>query len=78
MITGAQIRAARALLAWSAHTCAERCGLTRNTVQRLEREDGVPATRAQTLLDLQRAFEAQGVVFIGTPEDGPGVRLFRR
>jgi transcriptional regulator with XRE-family HTH domain len=78
MITGGQIRAARALLNWSAQTCADQCGVTRNTIQRLEQAESVPATRAQTLLELQRAFEAHGVVFIGTPEDGPGVRLFQR
>lgn len=78
MITGAQLRAARALLRWSAKETAERTGIALTTVQRLEQQDGMPGGRAQTLFDLQRAFEAAGVEFIGTPDDAPGVRLVRR
>jgi transcriptional regulator with XRE-family HTH domain len=78
VITGAQLRAARALLRWSAKETAERTGIALTTVQRLEQQDGMPGGRAQTLFDLQRAFEAAGVEFIGTPDDAPGVRLVRR
>jgi hypothetical protein len=52
-------------------------GLARNTVERLEGYDGIPPSRSQTLVDLQRVFEAAGIEFIGTPEEGPGVRLWR-
>ncbi len=69
------MRAARALLRWSAKVAAERSGVALTTVQRLEQEDGLPGGRAQTLFDLQRAFEAAGVEFIGSPDDRPGVRL---
>jgi transcriptional regulator with XRE-family HTH domain len=78
MIGGRQIRAARGLLGWSATTLADRSGVTRFTIQRLEQHDGVPPSRSQTLEDIQRAFEAAGVEFTGTPDDGPGVRLVRR
>ena len=75
MITGAQIRAARGLLAWTASDLADRVGLARHTIQRLEQTDGLPASRSHTLADIKRVFEEAGVEFIGTPEDGPGVRL---
>jgi len=75
VITGAQLRAARALLRWSARETAERSGVALTTVQRLEQEDGLPGGRAQTLFDLQRTLEAGGVEFIGSPDDAPGVRL---
>jgi transcriptional regulator with XRE-family HTH domain len=75
MITGAQIRAARALLRWSARDLAERADVGLATVQRLEIEEGVPAGRAHTLVKLQHAMEAAGVEFIGTPDDRPGVRM---
>jgi len=75
MVCGAQIRAARALLNWSAEALAEAVGVTRQTVQRLEQHQGVPPSRSQTLEQIQRAFEAAGVEFVGTPDDGPGVRL---
>lgn len=77
MITGAQLRAARALLRWSARETAERSGMALTTVQRLEQQDGLPGGRAQTLFDLQKVFESAGVEFIGTPDEGPGVRLVR-
>jgi len=75
LIIGAQIRAARALLNWSASEVADKFGSTRNTIQRLEQAEGVPSTKLQTILELKRVFEDAGIEFIGTPEDNPGVRL---
>jgi transcriptional regulator with XRE-family HTH domain len=75
MITAAQIRAARALLRWSGQEAAARSGVSLPTVKRLELMEGVPASRSKTLQGLQHAFEAAGVEFIGSPDDGPGVRL---
>ena len=76
MITGDQIRAARAILGWSAEEAALRAATTRQTIQRLEQHAGVPPSRTKTLGDLQQAFEAAGVEFVGTAEEGPGVRLW--
>ncbi len=78
MITGVQIRAARGLLDWSAQDAAEKSGLTRETVQRLERSSDIPPSRTQSLVDLKKAFEDAGVEFIGGPGDGPGVRLWKK
>jgi transcriptional regulator with XRE-family HTH domain len=78
MLTGQQIRAARALLGWSAAQTAEKASATRQTIQRLEQHEGVPPSRSQTLIDLKRAFETAGIEFVGTPEEGPGVRLWRK
>ena len=75
MLTGSQIRAARALLNWNASDVAEKIGVTRQTILRLEQSDGVPASKTQTMLALQKVFEEGGVEFIGSPEDRPGVRL---
>lgn len=77
MITAAQIRAARAMLRWTGQDAAEKSGVSLPTIKRLEQMDGVPLSRSQTLLDIQRAFEAAGVEFIGSPDDAPGVRLVR-
>ena len=78
MITGAQIRAARGLMSWSAAELAAVSGTNRFTIQRLEQTNGVPASRTQTLLDIKAAFEAAGVEFIGTPDNDPGVKLKTR
>jgi transcriptional regulator with XRE-family HTH domain len=75
MIVGAQLRAARALLNWSASDVAEKCLSTRNTIQRLEQSEGIPSTKIQTLVAIKSLFEEAGVEFIGTPDHGPGVRL---
>jgi hypothetical protein len=64
------------LVRWSAEDAAKRAGVTKKTVERLEQHEGVPPSRSQTLMDLQRAFEAAGIEFVGTPEEGPGVRLW--
>ena len=75
MLSSAQIRAARGLLKWTAAELAEQSGTNRFTIQRLEQSEGVPPSRSQTLIDIKRAFEEAGVEFIGTPDNGPGVRL---
>ena len=74
MLTGVQIRSARAALGWSANRLAELSGVSLRTLMRLEQSHGVPPSRASTLLEIQRTFEAAGIEFIGTPDDGPGLR----
>ncbi len=78
MITSDQIRAARAMLRWSGKDLAEKTGLGFSTLMRLESLEGVPGTHAKTLETIEKTFEAEGIQFIGTPEDGPGVRLFAK
>ncbi len=75
MITGPQIRAARALLNWSAADLAEKVAATRQTIFRLEQAEGVPSTKIQTILSIVAAFEEAGIEFIGTPDDCPGVLI---
>lgn len=75
MISGIQIRAARGILRWSLKDLAEASGVSLPTIQRIELQDGVPSTKAQTLIDIREALENAGVEFIGTPENGPGVRI---
>jgi hypothetical protein len=41
----------------------------------LEAADGVPSGRSTTLLGVQTALEAAGIEFIGSPMDGPGIRI---
>jgi transcriptional regulator with XRE-family HTH domain len=77
MLTGLQIRAARAALGWSAAALAKEAGVALKTITRFEQVDGVPPSRSSTLADIQRALEAAGIEFIGAPEDGPGIRLRR-
>lgn len=75
MITGLQIRAARACLRWSVNRLSEEANVAVRTISRLEEVDGVPPSRSSTLNDVQKAFENAGVEFIGGADDSPGVRI---
>ena len=75
MITSAQIRAARALLNWSRAELAHESGIGLSSMLRLESAEGIPGSHFTTLEAIKKAFEEAGVEFIGTPDDGPGVRL---
>jgi hypothetical protein len=55
---------------------AERSGVSLPTIHRFEAVDGVPPSRSSTLLDVKAALEAAGIEFIGTAEEGPGIRLW--
>ena len=75
MISSAQLRAARALLRWSALDLAEKSRVGVATIRRIELTDGIPSSNARTLDSLLKTLEIAGIEFIGTPEDAPGVRL---
>ena len=75
MISGAQVRAASALLDWSIKDLSEHSNVSVPTIQRLERQHGLISSQPRTVIDLQKAIEAAGLEFIGTPDNGPGVRF---
>jgi transcriptional regulator with XRE-family HTH domain len=75
MLTGLQIRAARAALNITAKELAERAGISLPTIQRFESVDDVPPSRSSTLIQVQAVLEAAGVEFIGSPNDRPGIRV---
>jgi len=76
-MTGEQIRAARALLKWSAKRLALESDIGWATIQRLESKDGPLAGYEQTHLAIKAALEAAGVQFLdnGDVSAGPGVAL---
>lgn len=75
MIISSQIRAARALLRWSAENLASNAGVGVATIRRLELTEGIPSSNAQTLNLIKKTFESAGIEFLGNPEDGAGVRF---
>jgi transcriptional regulator with XRE-family HTH domain len=70
-ISGAQIRAARALLKWSVRELSARCGISRSAIARNERVNGTPPMRVRNLDTIRRVFEEHGIEFLGLD----GVRL---
>lgn len=74
MITSGQIKAARALVGLTVAELAKEAGIGFTTLVRLEASDGVPSGTVRTLDAVQKALEAAGIEFIGTPENGAGIR----
>jgi transcriptional regulator with XRE-family HTH domain len=78
VLTGSQIRAARALLKWSGQDLAARCGVSYPAIQRAEKADDMPNMQARNLAAIKAALERGGVQFLDGPysgDGGPGVRL---
>ena len=74
-ISSAQLRAARALLRWSAVDLAKASRVGVATIRRVEVMDGdIPVTSANEAA-LRKALETAGVEFIDENGGGPGVRL---
>ena len=74
MITSGQIKAARALLGMTATKLAELSGVAYTTVVRMESSEGIPSGQVKTLDSVQKALEEAGIEFLGSPEEGAGVR----
>ena len=79
MITGAQMRAARALLGIDQRELAQRSGLSLPTIQRMESSDGVIRGNVDSLMKLVGALGAAGIELIAegaaSQSGGRGVRL---
>ena len=64
MPTPNQIRAARAMLSWSAAELARRAGVHISTVQRIERNGPALRGNIATLEKVRRALEKSGIEFL--------------
>ena len=73
LITGRQLKAARALLGWEQTDLAAKAGVAISTVRRMESFPGEIGARTGTLSLVKKALEKGGIEFL---DDGqPGVRL---
>ena len=75
MISICQIRAARALLGWSANTLSKESGVGVATIRRYEIQEGLPQGNFQKVIKIKNALESQGIEFTGDPLKNPGVIL---
>ena len=74
-LTSAQIRAARALIRWSAEELARHSVVSVTTIRRAElMPSATTLTRANDQA-IRRALENAGVEFIDADKGGPGLRL---
>jgi ribosome-binding protein aMBF1 (putative translation factor) len=76
MISGAQIRGARAFLGWTIKELSQKAKVGISTIQRIESAAGPPNTLVSNLAAIQSALEAGGIEF--TNGDSPGIRLRRK
>jgi hypothetical protein len=77
-LSSAQIRAARALLRWSAEDLARESLLSVATIRRAELSEKETSMTAANNLAVRRALECAGVEFIDEDGGGAGVRLRKR
>lgn len=74
MITGYQIKAARALLGLSVDEFERLTGVSSATIRRIEKFAGTPNSKAQTIGAIEEACVAEGVEFIVDHRRGVLVR----
>ena len=62
VITGIQVRMARNGLKWSAQDLSDKSGVGLSTVNKIDREDGLPSVRIQNLQAVREALLSTGRV----------------
>ena len=78
MITAQQLQMARAALGWSLDVLGEKSGVSSRTIRRIESEGGLGKATAANLKLIKQTLEQAGIEFIGSADEGPGVRLWKR
>lgn len=78
MITGSQLRAARALLRMDQKELARKSNVSVATIKRLEPSEAALKANKVTIEALRHALEAAGIEFISENGGGIGVRLAKR
>jgi predicted transcriptional regulator len=75
IVTGEQLRAARAIARIEQVDLARRAVVSVDTIKRLERTVGPISANVATMAAVVTALEAAGVIFVEENGEGPGVRL---
>ena len=76
LVSSNQIRMARAALGWSLKELSVHCSVSARTLHRLEAEGGFEKITQANLKLIKQTLEAHGIEFIGSEEEGPGIRLW--
>lgn len=75
LITGRQLKAARALLGWGQRRLAKEAQVSLPTIQRMEASTDAVRGYAETVDKVHHALDVAGIVLIPANGGGPGVRL---
>ena len=73
MLTGRQVKAARALLGWDQYRLVGESNVPLSTVRRIESQSGEIRAHSRNIFALQRVLTEAGIEFLNG--DAPGVRL---
>ena len=61
MVSSSQIKAARAMLGWSAIELAKRSGVGSASIKRYEVQSGIPIANTKNLMVIRNTFEEVGI-----------------
>jgi|LauGreDrversion4_2_1035121.scaffolds.fasta_scaffold792500_2 transcriptional regulator with XRE-family HTH domain len=75
LITGAQVRGARALLNWSQQELANSSGVAINSIRRIESNNDAITGSASTFIKLMDTFTKNGIEFTGDGTSSVGIVL---
>jgi transcriptional regulator with XRE-family HTH domain len=75
LVNGAQARAARALLGLAQDQVAKAAGIGISTLRRIEANDGAPEAHANTMVQLWRFYDQNGIEF---PFDDRSMGVLKR
>ena len=77
-ITYHQIKMARAALGWSIQELSAKSLVSVRTIKRIESENGLATATPGNIRLIVSTLESAGVEFVGSPGEGPGVRLWQK
>ena len=77
-ITYQQIKMARAALGWSIQALSAKSLVSVRTIKRIESENGLATATPGNIRLIVSTLESAGVEFVGSPGEGPGVRLWQK
>ena len=77
-VTVSQLRMARAALNWTLSDLSEASSVSSRTIRRIETENGLERATPANIKLIRETLEAAGIEFVGTAEEGPGVRLWSK
>ncbi|WP_440993666.1 helix-turn-helix domain-containing protein [Cysteiniphilum litorale] len=75
LITGSQVRGARALLNWSQLELSKNSGVAIGSIRRIEANNDLMAGSASTFIKLIDAFTNNGIEFTGDGKNSVGITL---
>jgi transcriptional regulator with XRE-family HTH domain len=78
MVTSEQIKIARAALGWSIDIIAKRSEVGVRTINRIEAQNGLPRATSANFKIIRLTLEQAGVEFIGSADEEPDIRLWKR